>query len=408
MPRPGPQAVPPDAARKSAPVPASRPPARRRSFGCGCLFAGLILLALLLGSGLAALRPDLVQQLAPALVPGPAQPFAGGPTATPRPGVTLPPTWTLTASQPASVTPPPPTRRATFTPASATALVSVTPMAQGRLLVIGRSVQNRPIEVYRFGRGRRERMIVAGIHGSDEQNTIQLADQLIAHLQNNPELVPKNVTLYILRALNPDGEALGSGEQAPPEPIRLNANGVDLNRNFPVGWQQTWKSEGCSSEPGTAGAFPGSEPETQSFISFIQTHPVELVVSYHSAYLGVFPSGSPEHPESARLAQAISGVAGYAYPPLRNGCEYTGTLVDWAAAHGVSAAVDLELNSDSDTEIEKNLKVLDLILNWDLPAPAPITPAVLPSSTPSATPAPQASLPGPITPAATPTITPTP
>jgi len=385
----------PGTTRRTALAPAARPPARRRSPGYGCLLVGLGLLALIMlaGTGLAVVRPELVQELAlglPALVhaSGPAGQPVAGPAGTRRPGVTLPPTWTPTASRPASATPLPPTRAATFTPPGATALVSVTPLARGRILVIGRSVQNRPIEVYRFGRGRRERMIVAGIHGSDEQNTIVLADQLIAHLQNNPEQVPRDMTLYVLRSLNPDAEAWGSGEQGPPEQRRLNANGTDLNRNFPVGWQQTWNSVGCSSEPGTAGAYPGSEPETQSFISFLHTRHVELLVSYHSAFLGVFPSGSPAHPESARLAEAISAVAGYAYPPVRNGCEYTGTLVDWAAANGVVAAVDLELNSATDPELERNLKVLDLILSWTLPPPTPVPPTALPSSAPSITPAP--------------------
>ena len=40
--------------------------------------------------------------------------------------------------------------------------------------VIGLSVASRPIEVYSFGNGEREYLIVAGIHGGSEWNTIQL------------------------------------------------------------------------------------------------------------------------------------------------------------------------------------------------------------------------------------------
>ena len=43
-------------------------------------------------------------------------------------------------------------------------------------LVIGYSVQNRPLEVWRFGRGERKYLVVAGIHGGYEVNTIDLAD----------------------------------------------------------------------------------------------------------------------------------------------------------------------------------------------------------------------------------------
>ena len=73
--------------------------------------------------------------------------------------------------------------------------------------MIGWSVQNRPLEVYRFGTGTIERLIVAGMHGGSEFNTIQLADRLITYLRYHPEVVPNDKTLYILRDLNPDGEA---------------------------------------------------------------------------------------------------------------------------------------------------------------------------------------------------------
>jgi hypothetical protein len=55
---------------------------------------------------------------------------------------------------------------------------------------MGYSVSGRPIEVYAFGNGEREKMIVAGIHGGYEWNTIALADELIRHIFDNPESSP--------------------------------------------------------------------------------------------------------------------------------------------------------------------------------------------------------------------------
>jgi predicted deacylase len=276
-----------------------------------------------------------------------------------------------------------------------TPLPSITPLHGYSRLIIGRSVKNRAIEVYRFGAGRRERMIIAGIHGGDEHNTIALADALIEHLGQHPDLVPKGFTLYILRALNPDGDAAGRN----PED-RLNANGVDLNRNFDTNWKSDWRSDGCASLPGTAGAAPGTEPETKAVKEFLRGRKIEALINYHSAGLGVFPSGEPAHPDSVRLAQAIAAISHYAYPPMDTGCEYTGTLVDWAANSGIPAAVDLELNSPTDTEFEDNLKVLELLLSFDVqrvePTPPPtIDPALL--FTPTRTRIPR-----------TPTTTPTP
>lgn len=284
----------------------------------------------------------------------------------------LPPTWTPTPSPEASatLTPSPTTNSPAFHPSS-TPIASITPFYGYWRLVIGRSVQGRPIEVYRFGSGSRERMIIAGIHGGDEWNTIALADELIQHIQRHPSLIPSGTTLYILRSLNVDGEAVGRKTEG-----RLNANQVDLNRNFDVNWKSSWRSVGCASAPGTAGPAPGSEPETQAVKAFLLSRQIEALISYHSAGLGVFPSGDPAHPESIRLAKAISEISGYQYPPVNTGCEYTGTLVDWAADNGVIAAVDLELNSINQTEFDANLRVLDLLLHFEI---------IPPTATPGAT-----------------------
>jgi hypothetical protein len=108
-----------------------------------------------------------------------------------------------------------------------------------RPAVIGSSVSGRLIEVYRFGLGEEERMIVAGIHGGYEWNTIALADQLITYISENPGIIPSDVSLFVLRNLNPDGDARDHGIDG-----RVNDHGVDLNRNFPVNWSADWPPAG--------------------------------------------------------------------------------------------------------------------------------------------------------------------
>ena len=71
-------------------------------------------------------------------------------------------------------------------------------------IVIGESIEGRPQEVFRFGRGPVNKLIVAGIHGGSEWNTVQLAGQLIAYLNDHPERIPQDTSLYILADLNPD------------------------------------------------------------------------------------------------------------------------------------------------------------------------------------------------------------
>lgn len=238
--------------------------------------------------------------------------------------------------------------------------VTPTPTAQSQgLVIIGFSVGGRPLEVYQFGSGPSERLIVAGIHGGNEWNTIALADELIAHLQSHPEIIPADITLYILPNLNPDGEARGHSPEG-----RTNDHGVDLNRNWPANWQAEWPEEGCwTLRPVTAGKFPASEPETVALKLFLQYHKIDALISYHSAALGIFPGGLPPDKDSVRLAKAIAAISTYPYPPIDTGCEYTGALVDWASQHGI-ASLDIELTNHTDTDFDMNLRILNVFMNW--------------------------------------------
>jgi murein peptide amidase A len=230
-----------------------------------------------------------------------------------------------------------------------------------RPTIIGFSLAARPIEVYIFGAGEKKYLIVAGIHGGYEWNTVALANELITHINENPEAIPTDVTLYIIRNMNPDGEARARGVDG-----RVNNNGVDLNRNFPSeNWVKEWDRNGCwIYRPTTGGIYAASEPETRSIMGFIQNHEIEALISYHSAALGVFPGGVPWTEPSKKLANALSKVTGYPYPPIDTGCEYTGTLADWAVENGVGASVDMELSNHRDTDFEENLKALKVLLNF--------------------------------------------
>jgi len=265
------------------------------------------------------------------------------------------------------IPPPKPTATATVTagppapPSTPTAPPpTATPTAvDGALFPIGTSVGGRALEVARFGSGPRELLIVAGIHGGYEWNTIALADELIERLRQDPAIVPADVALYLLRAMNPDGEARSHGADG-----RANDNGVDLNRNWPIDWHPDWDRTYCWNYlPISAGPHPVSEPEVAAVMQFILDHEFEAMISYHSAALGIFPGGSPPDTASHRLAAALARVSGYPYPPLDYGCEYTGQFADWTVSQGI-AAVDVELTTHVDTDFEINLRVLETFLNW--------------------------------------------
>ena len=286
------------------------------------------------------------------------------PIRTPRPTRSAPPTATSTATRrvaPARTPRPPPRSTPSPTAAPPPAPTASLPAIAGpaNRMVIGDSVLGRALEVAQFGNGPIERMIIAGIHGGTEVNTIELADQLIEYVSSHPESVPSNMTLWVLRSLNPDGEAKGRVWSA-----RGNENGVDLNRNFPAQWEIEWDRPGCWDYMTlTSGSGPGSEPETQALMHFLLSRHVDALINYHSAALGIFAGGQPPDRESLRLAQAVSDVSAYPYPPIDTGCRYSGQLIDWASDHRI-AAVDVELSNELDTDFAQNLPILSVLLSW--------------------------------------------
>ena len=249
---------------------------------------------------------------------------------------------------------------------NSTMIVGTTPtpfvldLSKKQAMAIGYSVAGRPLEVYRFGTGLDERLIIAGIHGGNEWNTIALADELILYLEENPDAVPKDVSLYVLRALNPDGDARARGYEG-----RVNDHGVDLNHNFPYHWKEKWDRDGCWNYlPTTGGTHPGSEPETIAIMNFISLHDFSALISYHSAALGIFAGGEPPFEPSERLAKTLADVSAYSYPPYNTGCDYSGNLTDWASSVKGVPAVDIELRNHRDTDYDDNIRILKAFLKW--------------------------------------------
>jgi hypothetical protein len=271
----------------------------------------------------------------------------------------LPPTHTAVPTSTVPAVPPTATVPQVI-PLVTAAMTTATPAAlwEGPITV-GHSVQGRPIEVWRFGRGPNQYLIIAGIHGGYELNTIKLADELIAYFSQKPDSIPTDSTLFILRSMNPDGEAIPHKKEG-----RANANGVDLNRSFPVEWKPDWNRDGCwDLILLSGGEYGGSEPEAIAVMAFLLEHDIIAVVSYHSAAPGFYPAGSPPDPDSVALARYLSVASEYPYPAVNTGCYMTGSLVDWALTTG-AAGVDLELSNHWQTEFPKNLNLALALVRW--------------------------------------------
>jgi LysM repeat protein len=239
---------------------------------------------------------------------------------------------------------------------------------------IGTSVQGRPLVVYRLGGGPIKRALIGAIHGGYEWNTVDLMTKTLDYLRENPNLLPPEVTLYILPIANPDGYAAGTD----PIVARMNAHGVDLNRNWDYQWQITATH---GTRPVSAGTAPFSEPETVALRDFLVKNEIEAVIFYHSAFSAVFQGAGITTSQTVELAQLIAQATNYRYAPEGvPGQITTGDAIDWLTTNGITA-IEVELSSHQAVDWERNLRGLEAFLNWKLPAPAPPGPQASPTVT---------------------------
>ncbi|MCB8944687.1 MAG: protein kinase [Ardenticatenaceae bacterium] len=218
------------------------------------------------------------------------------------------PTMTPTATATATATQTPPaTPTSTSTP-SRTPTPTPTPVRE----LVGRSVNDVPIEAVGFGSGENIIVLIGGLHAGFAPATVDLAEQAIAYFAENAADIPENVQIYIIANANPDSP-LDPGNL----PGRLNANSVDLNRNWDCRWQQDVQVSG-QLVPGGGGTAPFSEPEVLALSAFLlDKQPTAVIFWEARAADGLVSPGSCEAtPKASRpLADVYGAAAGY---PVRD------------------------------------------------------------------------------------------
>ena len=201
-------------------------------------------------------------------------------------------------------------------PTSAQAAVPGKP-AVVEIRVIGRSVQGRPLYAYRLGQPSAATKVVlmAGMHG-DEQGPSRILYNLIG---GRPV---KGADVWVIPVYNPDGRARHR---------RQNADGVDLNRNWPYHWVHL----GGATYSGRSAA---SEPETKAVMAFLQQVRPRWVVSFHQPLHGVGRAGPRGRVLVRRLHRQLH------LPVKAFNCDGVchGTMTEWFNAHYPGVAVTVE------------------------------------------------------------------
>lgn len=196
-------------------------------------------------------------------------------------------------------------------------------------ITLGESVQGRPIEMYVFGEGGETTLIIGGIHGS-EPTSSELAIDLINYLKDHPEIYA-DCCVMVAPSVNPDGLAARK---------RRNANGIDINRNFPASNFPTRFDQRFA-----GGRKPLSEPETRAIVVAIEHARPAKLISIHSITRG--RHGNNYDGPARELAEEMSRHNGYAVLPTM-GYPTPGSLGSWAGVDRGLPTITLELPRDAD------------------------------------------------------------
>lgn len=292
---------------------------------------------------------------------------------------TLTPTYIPTKVPSATLTYTPtkkPSATLTYTPIVATS------MAQSNPTGLGLSTGGYPIDVYRYGSGPISIVLIGGIHGGYEWNTILLAYEIIDYLDLNPDIVQSQLSVYIIPSANPDGQArvVGhAGRFSEQEVVgdtfegRFNGNGVDINRNWDCDWSPDAFWRDTKLDPGKE---PFSEVETRLLRDFILNLKPVAVIFWHSAYPAVFPGGcNADHQPSRSLSELYALSSGYPALDAFTSYKVTGNASNWLALQNIPA-IEVELTNHVETDFNQNLKgvlsMFEYIAN-DPPAIVPST-----------------------------------
>ncbi len=168
---------------------------------------------------------------------------------------------------------------------------------------IGFSVRHRPIDAVSLGDPRAPQpvLVVGCIHGNEPAG-IAIARWLIRHPTTGEPPV------WVIPDLNPDGVAADT---------RQNADGVDLNRNFPYRWARVYRPGDVQYQ----GPHPLSEPESQVARRLILRLRPRVTIWFHQPQGLVDLSGG-----SARIERRFAGLVDL---PVRELIRYPGSAPTW-------------------------------------------------------------------------------
>ncbi len=173
---------------------------------------------------------------------------------------------------------------------------------------IGSSVQGRDITLVKLGKGETKACIIGGIHARETitvSYTMRCIEEFCVAYTKNESFASFDVktlldtyTLYMVPLSNPDGLEIITGRDSPAVTVTYrkkqysneyttisdykgNANGVNLNKNFPLLWEQINNKVTTPDAENYKGPTVASEPETQALMQLCENNQFVFMTSIH-------------------------------------------------------------------------------------------------------------------------------
>lgn len=214
------------------------------------------------------------------------------------------------------------------------------------------SVQGQPI-LWRDYRAKRSKtpakrvLLVGGIHG-DELSSVAVTFEWMRRLADQEQ---QPFHWRVVPVLNPDGVFAKVSK-------RVNASGVDLNRNFPTpDWNakalKYWKDKTKNDPRRNPGKKANSEPETQWLVEQIKSFRPDAIVTIHAPY-GILDFDGPRTPPQRLGFLNLSELG-----------TYPGSLGNYAGEFLGIPIITLELpHSEASPTVAQSGRIWNDLIKW--------------------------------------------
>lgn len=229
---------------------------------------------------------------------------------------------------------------------------------------IGKSVLGRPIPYARIGNGGKEVFYCASFHANEWITTpvlMKFIENFSDAYVNNKNIYQYSarelydqVSIYLVPMVNPDGVDLVTGALRPgngvyefakqiaagfpqipfPDGWKANIEGIDLNLQYPAGWDRARENKAILGITGPAprdfvGWTPLTANEAKAVYDFTLEHDFKLMLTYHTQgeviywkHLDYLPGKSYE------IGRRLSETSGYALEETPYASSFAG-YKDW-------------------------------------------------------------------------------